>query len=85
SPRRYLYHSYLAYMSAHGLGKPVSLTRFGSDMPGAMSEYGKEYRRKQCTRGPDKGRTVSNVLLKDEAETWLPAATGNNTEDKVKN
>ncbi|EGC2275119.1 DNA primase [Salmonella enterica subsp. enterica serovar Agbeni] len=84
SPRRYLYHSYLAYMSAHGLGKPVSLTRFGSDMPGAMSEYGKEYRRKQCTRGPDKGRTVSNVLLKDEAETWLPAATGNNTEDKGK-
>ncbi|EIL4074345.1 DNA primase [Salmonella enterica] len=84
SPRRYLYHSYLAYMSAHGLGKPVSLTRFGSDMPGAMSEYGKEYRRKQCTRGPDKGRTVSNVLLKDEADTWLPAATGNNTEDKGK-
>lgn len=80
SPRRYLYHSYLAYMSAHGLGKPVSLTRFGSDMPGAMSEYGKEYRRKQCTRGPDKGRTVSNVLLKDEAETWLPAATGMNTD-----
>ncbi|EKF5618495.1 toprim domain-containing protein [Salmonella enterica subsp. enterica] len=85
SPRRYLYHSYLAYMSAHGLGKPVSLTRFGSDMPGSMAEYGCEYRRKQCTRGPDKGRTVSNVLLKDEAETWLPAATGNNTEDKVKN
>lgn len=84
SPRRYLYHSYLAYMSAHGLGKPVSLTRFGSDMPGAMSEYGKEYRRKQCTRGPDKGRTVSNVLLKDEADTWLPAATGNITEEKGK-
>lgn len=34
SPRRYLYHAYLAYMSAHGLGKPVSLTRFGTDMPG---------------------------------------------------
>ncbi|EBS7634084.1 DNA primase [Salmonella enterica] len=84
SPRRYLYHAYLAYMSAHGLGKPVSLTRFGSDMPGAMSEYGKEYRRKQCTRGPDKGRTVSNVLLKDEADTWLPAAMGNNTEEKGK-
>ncbi|ECF5917022.1 DNA primase [Salmonella enterica subsp. salamae] len=84
SPRRYLYHSYLAYMSAHGLGKPVSLTRFGSDMPGAMSEYGKEYRRKQCTRGADKGRTVSNVLLKDEADTWLPAATGINSKEKEK-
>ncbi|EPH7577189.1 DNA primase family protein [Escherichia coli] len=44
SPRRYLYHAYLAYMSAHGLGKPVSLTRFGTDMPGAMAEYGKEYK-----------------------------------------
>nr|WP_213168165.1 toprim domain-containing protein [Citrobacter freundii] len=78
SPRRYLYHSYLAYMSAHGLGKPVSLTRFGTDMPGAMSEYGKEYKRKQCTRGPDKGRTISNVLLGDDTDGWLPAATGNN-------
>lgn len=77
SPRRYLYHSYLAYMSAHGLGRPVSLTRFGTDMPGAMSEYGKEYKRKQCTRGPDKGRTISNVQLGDDADGWLPAATGN--------
>lgn len=83
SPRRYLYHSYLAYMSAHGLGKPVSLTRFGSDMPGSMAEYGKEYRRKQCTKGPDKGRTVSNVLLTENAETWLPAATGIKPEEEI--
>lgn len=34
SPRRYLYHAYLAYMRAHGFGKPVTLTRFGKDMPG---------------------------------------------------
>ncbi len=27
SPRRYLYHAYLAYMRAHGFGKPVTLTR----------------------------------------------------------
>ncbi|WP_097169112.1 DNA primase family protein [Escherichia coli] len=85
SPRRYLYHSYLAYMSAQGLGKPVSLTRFGTDMPGAMAEYGEEYKRRQCTRGPDKGRTISNVRLKDEADTWLPAATGINTEVNEKN
>ncbi|MFP9227598.1 DNA primase family protein [Pectobacterium cacticida] len=76
SPRRYLYHSYLSYMSAHGLGKPVSLTRFGTDMPGAMAEYGKEYKRKQCTKGADKGRTISNVLLAEGAEGWLPAAIG---------
>ncbi|BDI47317.1 hypothetical protein EsCd1HHP049_03235 [Escherichia sp. HH154_1D] len=41
SPRRYLYHAYLAYMRAHGFGKPVTLTRFGKDMPGAMAEYGR--------------------------------------------
>lgn len=82
SPRRYLYHAYLAYMSAHGLGKPVSLTRFGTDMPGAMSEYGKEYKRRQCTKGADKGRTISNVLLDDDADGWLPAATGNNDSRK---
>lgn len=34
SPRRYLYHAYLAYMRAHGFGKPVTLTRFGKDMRG---------------------------------------------------
>ncbi|MDK9356719.1 DNA primase family protein [Lelliottia wanjuensis] len=86
SPRRYLYHSYLAYMSAHGLGKPVSLTRFGSDMPGAMAEYGKEYKRKPCTRGADKGRTLSNVLLAEDAEGWLPAATGiNKSEEGAEN
>ncbi|HGV3576538.1 DNA primase family protein [Escherichia coli] len=78
SPRRYLYHAYLAYMSAHGMGKPVSLTRFGTDMPGAMAEYGKEYKRAKCTKGPDKGRTFTNVLLDEDADGWLPAATGIN-------
>lgn len=78
SPRRYLYHAYLAYMSAHGLGKPVSLTRFGTDMPGAMAEYGKEYKRAKCTKGPDKGRTITNVLLDKDADGWLPAAAGIN-------
>ena len=78
SPRRYLYHAYLAYMSAHGLGKPVSLTRFGTDMPGAMTEYGKEYKRAKCTKGPDKGRTITNVLLDKDADGWLPATAGIN-------
>ncbi|HAJ6989702.1 TPA: DUF4102 domain-containing protein [Escherichia coli] len=73
-----VYHAYLAYMSAHGLGKPVSLTRFGTDMPGAMAEYGKEYKRAKCTKGPDKGRVITNVLLDDDADGWLPAATGIN-------
>jgi phage/plasmid-associated DNA primase len=33
SPRKYLYHAYMAYMRANGLNKPVSLMRFGTDMP----------------------------------------------------
>lgn len=46
SPRRYLYHAYVAYMRANGLSKPVSLMRFGTDMPGAMAEYRKPYEKK---------------------------------------
>ncbi|HAT3690827.1 TPA: DNA primase [Serratia marcescens] len=72
SPRKYLYHAYMAYMQSNGLNKPVSLTRFGTDMPGAMAEYGKEYLRKKST----KGNIRSNVSLSDDAEEWLPAATG---------
>lgn len=72
NPRKYLYHAYMEYMQANGLNKPVSLTRFGTDMPGAMAEYGKEYMRKKST----KGNIRSNVSLSDEAEEWLPAATG---------
>lgn len=80
SPRRYLYHAYLTYIAAHGLGRPISLTRFGLDMPGAMAEYGKEYKRKQCTKGADKGRVITNILLNDDAEGWLPSATGNSNQ-----
>ncbi|VXD02878.1 DNA primase [Enterobacterales bacterium 8AC] len=76
APRRYLYHAYMAYMSAHGLGKPVSLTRFGKDMPGAMAEYGKEYKKAESKKKATRGRIQSNITLLDEAEEWLPAAMG---------
>jgi putative DNA primase/helicase len=72
NPRKYLYHAYMAYMQSNGLSKPISLTRFGTDMSGAIAEYGKEYLRKKST----KGNTRSNVRLSGEAEEWLPAATG---------
>lgn len=32
----------------------------------------------KCTKGPDKGRVITNVLLDDDADSWLPAATGIN-------
>ena len=59
-------------MQSNGLNRPVSLTRFGTDMAGAMAEYGKEYIRKKST----KGNMRSNIRLAEDAEEWLPAATG---------
>lgn len=68
SPRKYLYHAYLAYMRANGLNKPVSLMRFGTDMPGAMSEYGKKYEKRKTKHG-----IRSNVTLHDDSDDWMPS------------
>ncbi|MDL4458988.1 primase-like DNA-binding domain-containing protein [Citrobacter youngae] len=68
SPRKYLYHAYLAYMRANGLRKPVSLMRFGTDMPGAMAEYGKEYQKRKTKHG-----IRSNVTLHDDSGDWMPS------------
>ncbi|WP_420065048.1 DNA primase family protein [Pectobacterium colocasium] len=67
SPRRYLYHAYLAYMRANGLTKPVSLMRFGIDMPGAMAEYGKDYQKRKTKLG-----IRSNVTLNEDSDEWMP-------------
>ena len=71
SPRKYLYHAYLAYMRANGLSKPVSLMRFGTDMPGAMSEYGKKYEKRKTKHG-----IRSNVTLHDDSDDWMPSCSG---------
>ncbi|HGJ4264074.1 TPA: primase-like DNA-binding domain-containing protein [Salmonella enterica subsp. enterica] len=78
SPRKYLYHAYLAYMRANGLNKPVSLMRFGTDMPGAMAEYGKEYQKRKTKRG-----IRSNVTLHNDSDDWMPLCSGtaDNTEE----
>lgn len=75
SPRYFLYHAYLAYMQGNGLSKPVSLSRFGADMAGAMAEYGKQYEKRKTKKG-----IQTNVTLHDDAEEWLPRATGGTTE-----
>ncbi|HDC4614165.1 TPA: DNA primase [Enterobacter cloacae] len=77
SPRKYLYHAYLAYMRANGLSKPVSLMRFGTDMPGAMSEYGKKYEKRKTKHG-----IRSNVTLHDDSDDWMPSCSG--TTDNTK-
>ena len=70
SPRKYLYHAYLAYMRANGLNKPVSLMRFGTDMPGAMAEYGKAYQKRKTKHG-----IRSNVTLHDDSDDWMPSCS----------
>lgn len=76
SPRKYLYHAYMAYMRANGLSKPVSLMRFGTDMPGAMAEYGKKYDKRRTKHG-----IRSNVTLHDNSDDWMPScsSTSENT------
>ncbi|BCG07787.1 hypothetical protein BADSM9389_04130 [Buttiauxella agrestis] len=75
NPHRYLYHAYMAFMQGNGLTRPVSLSRFGADMPGAMAEYGKEYAKQKVKQG-----IRSNVELDGDAEEWLPRATGGEQE-----
>lgn len=78
SPRRYLYHAYMAYMRANGLSKPVSLMRFGTDMPGAMAEYGKRYEKRKTKHG-----IRSNVTLHDDSEDWMPSCNSNSENGEV--
>ncbi|WP_340617826.1 toprim domain-containing protein [Xenorhabdus entomophaga] len=73
NPCKYLYHAYLAYMKGNNLNKPVSVTRFGMDMPGALAEYGLHYLRKKSKYG-----IRSNISLNiDTANEWLPKLTRN--------
>ncbi|PHM45108.1 DNA primase [Xenorhabdus mauleonii] len=68
NPRKYLYHAYLAYMKGNNLNKPVSVTRFGMDMPGALAEYSQHYLRKKSKQG-----IRSNLNLNiDTAIEWMP-------------
>ncbi|WP_080718349.1 DUF5906 domain-containing protein [Xenorhabdus bovienii] len=74
NPRKYLYHAYLAYMKGNNLNKPVSVTRFGMDMPGALAEYGQNYLRKKSKHG-----IRSNLSLDlDTAIEWMPKLARDN-------
>ncbi|WP_080717959.1 toprim domain-containing protein [Xenorhabdus bovienii] len=74
NPRKYLYHAYLAYMKGNNLNKSISVTRFGMDMPGALSEYSQHYLRKKSKQG-----IRSNLDLNiDTAIEWLPKLTRDN-------
>ncbi len=69
--RKYLYHAYLAYMKGNNMNKPISVTRFGMDMPGALAEYGQQYLRKKSKQG-----IRSNLSLNlDTVIEWMPKLT----------
>ncbi|WP_342355495.1 phage/plasmid primase, P4 family [Xenorhabdus budapestensis] len=73
NPRKYLYHAYLAYMKGNNLHKPISVTRFGMDMLGALAEYSQHYLRKKSKYG-----IRSNLSLNiDTAIEWMPKLTRN--------
>ncbi|MBC8944722.1 DNA primase [Xenorhabdus indica] len=58
-------------MKGNNLNKPVSVTRFGMDMPGALVEYGQHYLRKKSKQG-----IRSNLSLDiDAAIEWMPKLT----------
>uniref|UniRef100_UPI0036D98199 primase-helicase zinc-binding domain-containing protein n=1 Tax=Photorhabdus sp. RM322S TaxID=3342825 RepID=UPI0036D98199 len=78
NPLKYLYHAYLAYMKGNNLAKPVSVTRFGTDMPGALAEYGLQYLRKKSKQGV---RSNMNLNI-DTADEWLPQVTRENQPER---
>ena len=70
SPKIYLFHAYLTYMTGMGHQRPLSLTAFGRAMPYAIGEFDGTYLKKRVQRG-----YRTNLHLKDEATTdWLYSA-----------
>ncbi|WXG13490.1 hypothetical protein WDV76_18415 [Xenorhabdus griffiniae] len=60
-------------MKGNNLNKPVSVTRFGMDMPVALAEYGQHYLRKKSKQG-----IRSNLSLNlDSAIEWMLKLTRN--------
>ncbi len=60
-------------MKGNNLNKPVSVTRFGMDMPEALAEYGQHYLRKKSKQG-----IRSNLSLNlDSAIEWMLKLTRN--------
>ncbi|EBW9751454.1 DNA primase [Salmonella enterica subsp. enterica serovar Kingston] len=68
APRVYLYHAYLAYMEAYGHARPLTLTKFGTDFPAVLKEFGAEYKKARTRTG-----IRSNLNLSPSADDWLPA------------
>ncbi|ELP3920178.1 DNA primase [Escherichia coli] len=68
APRVYLYHAYLAYMEAYGHTRPLTLTKFGTDFPAVLKEFGAEYKKARTRTG-----IRSNLNLSPSADDWLPS------------
>ncbi|MNF36375.1 DNA primase TraC [compost metagenome] len=66
NPRRYFYHTYLAYMEYHGLERPHSVNAVSRSLKQMAKELGSEYK----TRRSD--GIITNIALTDEIEEFLP-------------
>ncbi|WP_411706044.1 phage/plasmid primase, P4 family [Edaphovirga cremea] len=71
-PRMYLYHAYLSFMGANGFGKPLTLTRFGNDLPSVLKEFSINARKAKTKYG-----MRYNLALADAANDWLPSVPAN--------
>lgn len=67
-PRMYIYHAYLSFMKAHRFAKPLSLTRFGNDLPSVLKE-----RSIKAKKAKTKSGVRYNLTLADTANDWLPS------------
>lgn len=70
APRIYLYHAYLSWLEAHGYERPLTLTRFGKELPKVMAEYGSQFKKARTKAG-----IRYNLVLAESAEEWLPCVT----------
>lgn len=70
-PKKYLYQCYLAFMDYHNLGKPLSVEKFSRTIKQAAKEYQARYLTRKIN-----GRTQTNVDLNEQADEFLPRASG---------
>lgn len=66
NPRRYFYHTYLAYMEYHGLERPLAVNAVSRALKQIAKELGGEYRTRRCDG------VITNIELTDEAEEFMP-------------
>lgn len=68
NPRRFFYHAYLHYLEYQGLDRPQSVNAVSRALKQMAKELGGEYRTRTSNG------TVTNIVLTDEVEEFMPKA-----------